>query len=151
MRMRQIFIAVVGGLALVAAYLWLVVELNGWSALFLRPGLWLSKTFGVPHGMLIWMVVLNTIAVALAAAPVAIAARVIFGRWAWIAALAVGSAVGTFSLAESLRVVSWSQLFSIYPTVQVLDNIKLVVIPVLLVLAIQRKPSNTRWSGPHHG
>jgi len=96
------------------------------------------------------MVVLNSIAVAVAAVPVAIAASAVFGRRAWIAASAAGGAVAIFSLAESLHVVSWNQFFSAYPAIQVFDCIKLVLFPLLLVLVIQRRPSNTRWSGPHH-
>ena len=148
MRISRIAISIPGCTALAVVYLWLVVELGGWSAQFSRPGLWLAKSIGLPHGMLAWMVVVNTISVILAAVPVALAAIAVFGRRAWIAALASAGVAAVFSGAESLNAVPWSEFLSPYPVVQVFDCIKLVVIPALLVIAIQRTPSNSRRSGP---
>ena len=148
MRACQIALLIVVGAALAVSYLWLVAELTESFATLGWPTPRYLEIIGHRYGAITWLEILHTAAVLVAASPVAIASNAAFGRRAWIAVSAISAPAAIFSISIPLHGVSWSQFFAGDPLIETTDCIKLVVIPILLVMAIQHRPSNTRWSGP---
>lgn len=149
MRLRSVVLFVAGAFVLGVAYYWLAVEAVGASVYFLAPGVWLKHSMGVRYGIPIWSVVLNTIAIALASLPIAVLARVAFGRRAVLAALAAAIGVAAYSLVQMLRVLHSVPTMPPLPWHEVavvsFDYTKLVLLPAIVLWTTRRWLPNFRW------
>jgi hypothetical protein len=152
MRLRSVVLFGLISALLGACYYWIVIHAVPEIFIFARSGLWLQKVNGVPHGMTIWLELLHTIAIAIAAGPVAFCATVALKENAVLAA-SVAAAIGlTLGLVPSLGIMlSLPRPPTYEVAVLVFDHIKVLVFPALLVLLIRRLWSsgspNMRSSG----
>ena len=150
--MRSVVVVLIGATLLAVAYYWLTALTVSASVYFLTPGVWLKKSVGLRYGIPVWSVVLNTLAIALAAVPVAVFAKVVFGRRALPVALVAAVGVSGYLLLEMLWVrhsfrrippLTWSVV-----AMNSFDCIKIAVLPALFVWIGRGWPPDFRWSGP---
>jgi hypothetical protein len=129
--------------------------LTAWSVAYVAavppPPLWLAGFPSRAIGLVVWMQIAHTCALAIAALPVAAILRGIYGAAAVRTALLVSCVVAAWSVAELIWVV-W-RVSGIVPDrliliITVVDYLKLIATLPLLTWALRRMPSNFSWSGP---
>jgi hypothetical protein len=148
MKFRPVALLGLGVLVLGACYSWLLIHSISESFRFLGPGLRLQKTIGVPHGIVIWLEVLNTIAMCVAAVPVALLALVVYRKGASMVVLGAAALAVVYDLVPALKVMmSVPAMPGWEVAALVFDYIKVLMIPFLLVQAIKAWPPNIRLSG----
>jgi hypothetical protein len=149
---RSVVAFAIGVIILGVAYYWLTFVTVGASVYFLAPGPWLKHSVGIRYGIPIWSLLLNTLAIALAAVPVAVLAKVAFGRRAVLVALAAAIGVSAYSLVEMLRGMHSAPTMPPLPwhliAVISFDNIMLTLLPALVLWLAGRWLPKFRLSGP---
>src|SRR6185437_348759 len=149
---RSVVVFAIGAIILGVAYYWLTLVALGASVYLLAPGPWLKHSVGLRYGIPIWSLFLNTIAIALAAVPVAVLAKIAFGRRAVLVALAAAIGVSGYVLVETLWVrhsfprtpaLTWYEV-----TVSSFDCLKVAALPAFFVWIGRGWPPNFLYGVP---
>ncbi len=151
MTLRSVSLLALGAIVLGLAYDWLVGAAVGASVYLLTPGVWLKHSVGLRHGIPIWSFILNTLAMLLAAIPVAVLARVLFGRRGVVVALAAAMGVAAYATLQSIQALRSVPIAPPLPwqivAVTSLDTLKLALLPAFLVLVTDRWMPELRGRG----
>jgi len=86
-------------------YYWMVIHAVPEIFIFGHPGIWLQKVHGVPHGMTIWLELLHTIAISIAAAPLAFCSIAASKHSAVLTAWVAAAIALTWALVPSLGII----------------------------------------------
>jgi hypothetical protein len=140
-RIRFILAAVV----LAAVYYHLLVFLVGWTSVHVLPPWWLGL-FPTRHvAVTAWLVTLHTVAVLLAAFPVAIAAVVVARREAVRLGFAVAVLATVVAVAPSFSYAIWPLIWDSHPVFFITDQIKLIVAVPAVAWVLRAASSNNRF------
>lgn len=112
---------------LAAVYYYLLVFLVGWTSVHERPVWWLGLFPTRYLGAIAWLVTLHTVAVLLAALPVAVATVIVARREAVLLGLAVAVLATVVAVAPSFSSAIWPLIWDRHPIFFITDQIKLIV------------------------
>ena len=148
MEQRNPLVLTLGAAATGVSYYYLVVTATGYAGAVLCPKWWWALFPTHSIGAMAWAESLNTLAMLLAAIPVAIAAVALFARRSLLlcgvgAALAVG-----ISLYPTFGPSVWPLVTGRNVAVYVLDALKMLAVLPLFALALQRGPLTIRLERP---
>jgi hypothetical protein len=130
---------------LAAVYYYLLVFLVGWTSVHERPGWWLG-VFPTRHlAVIAWLVILHTVAVLMAALPVAVATVVIARREAVLLGLTVAVLATVVAVAPSFSSAIWPLIWGSHPIFFITDQIKLIVAVPAIAWVLRAASSNNRF------
>jgi hypothetical protein len=129
---------------LAAVYYYLLVFLVGWTSVHERPGWWLG-VFPTRHlAVITWLITLHSVAVLLAALPVAVATVLIARREAVLLGLTVAVLATVVAVAPSLSSTIWPLIWDSHPIFFITDQIKLIVAVPAVAWVLRAASSNNR-------
>jgi hypothetical protein len=145
--MRTTLVVLVTCIALFWVYNYVLVWTIGHAMALPEPSRWAGLFPSRLSGVLTWMQVAHTTAVAVASIPFAFLIAHFYERRAVGVALLI--TVATFAVFSLPSLVAYFSTFSTrVQLITVFDNLKLLLVLPALVMLIRKLPSNNRWSGP---
>lgn len=134
----------VAAVVLAAVYYYLLVFLVGWTSMHERPGWWVG-VFPTRHlAVITWLVALHTVAVLLAALPVAVATVLIARGEAVLLGFTVAVSATVVAVAPSLSSTIWPLIWASHPIFFLTDQIKLIVAVPAVAWVLRAASSNNR-------